>query len=258
MEFLLSPAMLGATTLCGIGVLHSVLGEVGILRPLFAAEWRTDAIPRFALERILRFAWHLTTLAWVALAAVLVGAPVAVTFALCAFASGGLIFAVLRGHLAWPLFALAGIAALASANLLPTSATRALCTVAASTSFVLAAVHVFWAAGGRTGWQAALPHDDSAQPLYRPGPGVTLVVAAALATWGALLLLVPSHVGPDALRWLVALGAAVFAVRAVGDGKYVGFSKQFRGSRFAVLDDNLYTPIVVVMSFAGAGAFILG
>ncbi|MGL5853493.1 MAG: hypothetical protein ACRCZD_22140, partial [Phycicoccus sp.] len=50
-----------------LAVAHSVLGERALLRPLFGSSWSIP-IPRAAAEPVIRFAWHLTSVAWVALA----------------------------------------------------------------------------------------------------------------------------------------------------------------------------------------------
>ena len=68
----MTASLVGSLALLVLALAHSVLGEQGILRPLFAAEWTVE-LPRWAVERILRFAWHLTSLAWVALAAAWMG-----------------------------------------------------------------------------------------------------------------------------------------------------------------------------------------
>jgi hypothetical protein len=93
---------------------HSGLGEAGILRPLFASRWRIEGVPRGPAERILRFAWHLTSLAWVGLACAAIGAGALQVVAVVCGLSGLVILAMLRGHLAWPLFLVAGGAAWAA------------------------------------------------------------------------------------------------------------------------------------------------
>lgn len=110
----------------GIGIAHSWLGERYLLVRLLR---RTDLPPLFGDDRFtratLRFAWHLTTVAWWGLAAVLVflsGAvrgvsvahgvllSIAATFAVSAVVTA----TVSRGrHLAWVVFA--AIAALCAA-----------------------------------------------------------------------------------------------------------------------------------------------
>jgi hypothetical protein len=56
-------------------------------------------------------------------------------------------------------------------------------------------------------------------------------------------------VGPPALYvagvWAVAL---TLLARAVGDGRYVGAFKRVRGTRFATLDDWVYTPLCAALA----------
>ena len=64
---------LGALLLILIGAVHSLLGERYLLIRLF----RRDNLPKLLgsdwfTKRVLRFAWHLTTVAWWGFAAVLV------------------------------------------------------------------------------------------------------------------------------------------------------------------------------------------
>jgi hypothetical protein len=111
-----------------IGLTHSWLGEVKLLGPLLAPGTRQGLLEKSAFaRRILRFAWHLTTLAWWGIAAMLAalslspidrGGRIALAAsAAIFFVTGLVILASSRGrHLAWPVcFA---IAALATAPLL--------------------------------------------------------------------------------------------------------------------------------------------
>ena len=105
-----------------IGAAHSYLGERHVLGRLL----RLEQLPAFGgsqwfARRTLRFAWHLTSLAWLGLCLVplaqrhdpgFVGAVVSVTFALTAITTA----AATRGrHLAWIVFAAIAIAAWAGA-----------------------------------------------------------------------------------------------------------------------------------------------
>ena len=108
-----------AVGLCAVGLAHSYLGERYILIRLF----RRDNLPRLRgsdvfTKNTLRFAWHLTTVAWWGAAAALlalgVGSPrlavqcLSVTFLLTALVA---VVASRGRHLAWPVFLLIGIAA---------------------------------------------------------------------------------------------------------------------------------------------------
>lgn len=108
-----------------VGIAHSWLGERYILGRLF----RRNDLPKLFggtefTTRTLRFAWHVTTLAWWGFAAILVllaqqsfsferlSLVVAVTFLLTAVLTA----VVSRGqHLAWPVFLFIGSVALGAA-----------------------------------------------------------------------------------------------------------------------------------------------
>lgn len=113
----------------------------------------------------------------------------------------------------------------------------------------LACVHVYWAAGGMAGKGAAIPTAQGRPVIKSSALGTVLVAAGlcAMAGWLALQigwLDLPALPGGRRLvkfgAWLIA---AVFALRAVGDFRYVGFFKTIRESRFARLDTLAYSPL---------------
>jgi hypothetical protein len=122
---------------------------------------------------------------------------------------------------------------------------------------VLATVHVYWAvAGGATG--TTIPTRSDGTPLFRPGVGATLGVAAALFGAAAVVL---GRAGVAALPVPVTLYRAaawglggVLALRAVGDFRYVGLFKRERESPFARRDTVLYSPLCAALA---AGVFYL-
>lgn len=109
-----------------VGIAHSYLGERYILARLF----RRNDLPKLFgstefTARTLRFAWHITTVAWWGFAAILfllaqqavsfqrLSLVVAITFLLTAAITA----AISRGrHLAWPVFLFIGCAALYAAT----------------------------------------------------------------------------------------------------------------------------------------------
>jgi hypothetical protein len=109
-----------------IGLAHSWLGERLLLGPLFVPEARSGLLRSRYARRVLRLAWHVTSIAWWTLAgifAVLAPAPQAppggrilMVLAGGFLVTGLVVLAGSRGrHLAWPLFL--GIAAAAVAAL---------------------------------------------------------------------------------------------------------------------------------------------
>lgn len=247
-------SILAASCFGLLALAHSALGEKEILVPLFKAEWETP-VPRWALQRILRFAWHLTSIAWVGLGAAALGAPVALCIAGVGLSSGAVIFFTLRGHLAWPLFILAGLAGLALHGWLVPPLLSAGVVASLLTLVAIAALHLYWVAGGRWGLSAALPTGPGGKTLLSPPPWATLLVALALLSFGGLILWAYLG-GPAPVSWLVGAGAGVMVLRAIGDGRSVGLSKTHRDSLFANWDDRLFTPLALLMA-GGAGAALL-
>ncbi len=239
-----------------LAVAHSVLGETDILRPLFSATWSID-VPRWATERILRFAWHLTSIAWLALAAIVAGGDPLPFVAIMALWSAGVVFVMLRGHLAWPLFLLAGLAALRADGLLDSSWLRGGAIATAVVLVAAAALHVYWAAGGRWLLDRAVPPPAPSGRGFVPGRGLTLLVAGALGGFAALILAVVQERGPDGLKWLVAIGTGVLVIRAVGDTKVAGFTKTVRDTDFAKADDRWFTPLVVFLALGSTAALAM-
>lgn len=105
-----------------IGAVHSWLGERMLLGPLLAEGRRAGMLDKSEFARgVLRFAWHITTVAWWGMGAILLAysrmAPDAgqrmglIVLAVTFLTTGVIILAVSRGrHLAWPVFlAIAGL-----------------------------------------------------------------------------------------------------------------------------------------------------
>ncbi len=105
----------------GVGIAHSLLGERYLLMRLFR---RPDLPTLFGgtsfTVRTLRFAWHITTIAWWGLGAMLWVASrgqltqgnALFVLAITMFATAVMILIASRGkHLAWPVFAAIAAAA---------------------------------------------------------------------------------------------------------------------------------------------------
>lgn len=104
--------IVAAVTTAFLAVAHSYLGERFILIPLLRQDLRA-ALKREQFQKtVLRFAWHLTSIAWLGFGVLLVGLgrADAVPFAGRVVAATFLIHAIVTGiatrfrHLAWPLF----------------------------------------------------------------------------------------------------------------------------------------------------------
>ena len=117
----------GALLLIAIGLAHSYLGEKLILIRLF----RRENLPELFggtefTKNTLRFAWHLTTLAWFGFAAILIslangeleggtiGIIIGITFLLHALAS---LVGAKGKHFSWYVFLIIGVITLYASNI---------------------------------------------------------------------------------------------------------------------------------------------
>ncbi|MGG1516821.1 DUF3995 domain-containing protein [Paenibacillus oryzisoli] len=119
-------------------------------------------------------------------------------------------------------------------------------------SFVLllavGTLHIYWAFGGKWGSTVAIPTiANSSSPTFRPDRIATLLVAVVVILDACLLGmqgdLLPLALPAKLVRWGCILSAIVFALRCIGDFKYVGLFKTNRASRFARYDYFLFTPL---------------
>lgn len=245
-----------ATLLTLIGLLHSVLGERYLLGPLLRDMPRGPLSPLFA-KRTLRAAWHIMSVALWGLAAVLVRPESAFdVVAVNLLVSAALLGAWTRGaHFAWPLFAATGVMSALAAHdgaLVEVVRGPVAITLAAALGGI-AALHVYWAAGGRWALDGAIP-TELGTPRFIPGRLLTLGVAGVFAGLAVCALAVADVVAISApgSRAILTLAGGAFVLRAFGEGRYVGFFKRKVGTRFARRDTAIYTPLCVLL---GAASF---
>jgi hypothetical protein len=111
-QIVLIVAALGAV---GIGLVHSMLGEQGIVKPILKRmDWAGVPPDADFLNRTVRFAWHITTLAWIGLAVILLApllgmegqqAFAPLTIAATFLVTGIVALVASKGrHLAWIVF----------------------------------------------------------------------------------------------------------------------------------------------------------
>jgi hypothetical protein len=254
---------LAASCYVTLAAAHSYFGERELIAPLVRARWEVPTLPRRFAATLLRCAWHLLSVAWLAAAAILVLAANVPTaraatdvLAALALLSGAAILLPGRGaHPAWAVFALGGAAALVAAHGWPGAAVaRGAGAGATAVLVALAALHGYWAAGGRRGLAAAIPTTPDGRAAFAPPPALTLLVALGLAA-AALVVASAAGLGP-AVPGARGLGLAlvgVFGLRVVGDFRFSGLFRRVHGSAFARLDAALYTPLCAAL----AGACLL-
>jgi hypothetical protein len=118
----------------------------------------------------------------------------------------------------------------------------------------VAALHAYWAIGGRAGIDKAIPTVDG-RPLFIPGPAATFAVAGVLVAFSATAVVLGffAHLLGDYRLLPQVAGFAIGVVlilRAVGEFRYVGFFKRNRDSAFARYDTWLFSPFCLITGAA--------
>ena len=118
---------------------------------------------------------------------------------------------------------------------------------------LISALHFYWAFGGAWASRAVLPERTDGTKLFIPGKFATILVASGLLLFALIMLvnlrsawqeIIGTH-GIELATWLIII---VFATRAMGDFKYIGFSKRIKYTVFARYDSYLYSPLCLFIT----------
>ena len=141
------------------------------------------------------------------------------------------------------------------------STVRVAATFACTVLAALSLLHFYWAGGGRSGIGPAVPSHGSV-PVFHPGRLGTLAVASALLAMSLTIAARVNWISAPHLfdvarfgTWIIAL---IFALRTVGDFRYIGLFKSVKGTLFARRDTLLYTPLCILLSLAIAFVSLYG
>ncbi|WP_160717398.1 DUF3995 domain-containing protein [Chitinophaga solisilvae] len=116
----------------------------------------------------------------------------------------------------------------------------------------LSLLHFYWANGGKAGTKAVLPATEDGRQLLYPTVTVTRIVASGLllsafitsANIGWLGYALPTYLA----GWGTIVVGTVFFLRAMGEFKYLGFFKTVKGTRFAIQDTRIYSPLCLFLA----------
>ena len=135
----------------------------------------------------------------------------------------------------------------------------AIAAVAALAIIVFAAAfHLYWAVGGRRGFDVSLPQNPDGQPvlrhllpLWRPAAflvALGLLVLAGLVVVRALPL--DHGLEPEMLDLALLVTGRAFVARAIVPNRYVGFFKRLRTTRWAHYDTRFYSPLFLILGLS--------
>lgn len=137
-----------------------------------------------------------------------------------------------------------------------------LLSIACILFLLLSILHVYWAFGGRWGFNASIPLDSNGRKTIKPGIFSTFIVAIGLGLFSYVdflfLSLASANFNISLLRYALLFIAIIFLLRAIGDFKYIGFFKRFRKTSFAKRDSMLYTPLCSFLSFTHFAVYFFG
>ena len=119
--------------------------------------------------------------------------------------------------------------------------------------------HFYWALGGEYGLKSAGPSLEGKED-FRPGPLLIFIVAILLLGLAILsiLLVWPFSFLEGYIAYIGYFVAAVFAIRGIGDFRYVGLFKRVYNSNFATLDTKYFSPLIIFLGLSYAFLSMFG
>lgn len=128
---------------------------------------------------------------------------------------------------------------------------RTIVASTASTLGGLSALHYAWSARPRlVNPELVVPY-SAGRPLFRPGPKSNRAVSLILLGMAGILTAASFNPVPRVGRFLKVVSfliSLIFALRSIGDFRYIGFFKRRRNSKFARLDSTIYSPLCVFLA----------
>jgi glucan phosphoethanolaminetransferase (alkaline phosphatase superfamily) len=123
--------------------------------------------------------------------------------------------------------------------------------------FCIAAIHFYWAFGGKLFLNAAIPtNENSEAKIFSPSPLATILIAFIFCALAIFILIKCEIIFLQLPIWINYYGlwfvVFIFTVRAVGDFKYAGFFKKASNTLFAKLDTKFYSPLCFAIAFLTA------
>ena len=124
-----------------------------------------------------------------------------------------------------------------------------------NTSVLIAvtALHIYWLFGGKTGLEFAIPNYTPSRKRYNNLNKFKLFFATVLFASMSLFNIEQAEIingifYDDFMHWGHRIIAVIFLFRSIGNFKFIGFTKTFKGTTFAKLDTYIYSPVCLLLS----------
>ncbi|MCW5517881.1 DUF3995 domain-containing protein [Muriicola sp. Z0-33] len=119
----------------------------------------------------------------------------------------------------------------------------------------LGMIHFNWVVGGKFGFAAALPTNENGERVLNPRKIDSALVGIVLTAFGIFYVIKSGLFEYHLPEWIMKYGSWIipilFLLRAVGDFKYIGFSKSVKKTRFGILDTKLFSPLCLTIGILG-------
>lgn len=123
--------------------------------------------------------------------------------------------------------------------------------------FLLGLLHFYWALGGRWGTAYAVPSKAGGGKLFTPGTLSCIMVGSILLLFSVVFLLRAGLIVAPFFQpvqrytpFALTMISAIFAFRAIGEFKYVGFTKTVKDTAFAKMDTRYYSPLCLYLALS--------
>ena len=119
----------------------------------------------------------------------------------------------------------------------------------------LAIIHFNWVFGGAFGFDASLPTNANGKRVLNPSKTDSAIVGLGLTVFACFYIYKLGFINYQLPNWILIFGSwiipAIFLLRAIGDFKYIGFSKRIHGTKFSKLDTTFFSPLCLIISVIG-------
>lgn len=123
----------------------------------------------------------------------------------------------------------------------------------------LSVLHFSWGLGSSWGFENAIPKNEEGKPMLNPKKSDSIVVGLGLLIFGFFYLIKVNIVVFELPQIIITIAGwiipSIFLLRAIGDFRYIGFTKKVRSTSFAKKDSKFYSPLCLGIAIIG---FILG
>jgi len=116
---------------------------------------------------------------------------------------------------------------------------------------IAAFVHIYWGLGGQLGLDHTIPVDQQGKKVFEFSRIASLAIAGGLIAISVLFLVKIGFISLGLPSWLVFYSllafSGIFIMRALGDFKYIGFTKKIKDTQYGHLDTKIYSPIFLII-----------